>query len=587
MLSAVYVILGEDKNQEWDRAMKLKTKLWITFIIIVVLPILLTTIAYLIIGATVVLGMRDTYGEDSISFSFASNPASAYDEIISDHYDVMEECAINDPAKLEDKDFLAGMDESLSEVSAFLVVKKGQSIYYVSEESQYDPVIHQLTGLADTELEYYFKDIRRLVKKAEFTFADGSEGSIYLVTKVNTMVSEALVTAMLVAMILVLVVTGILLILWLRRSMFRPMNELKVAMQKIAEGDLDTELVTKEKGEVKDLFDNFESMRKQLKSNAEEKALVEKTNRELIRNISHDLKTPITSIQGYVEGIMDGVADTPEKMNKYIRTIYNKANDMDLLINELTVYSQLDAKSIPYRFHQISVTDYFGDCIEEVGLDLEQKGIRFEYANEVESGVQIWADPEQLKRVINNIINNSVKYRCREDAFISIHVADLKNLVRVDIADNGKGIPKDDMEKIFERFYRTDASRNSAQGGSGIGLSISKKIVEEHGGEIWATGEEGKGLTIHFTLRKCMIEEEVADVTGESGPFNKIEKMIKNTAKRIETEAEKLSLDNFDINDLEKGIKERFNPKKSDGGKKKSGNKKEKENNSKEGGTVE
>ncbi len=565
--------------------MKLKTKLWITFIIIVVLPILLTTIAYLVIGATVVLGMRDTYGEDSISFSFASNPASAYDEIISEHYETLEEYALSDPSKLGDKEILAQMDESLGEVSAFLVVKKGNSLYYVSAESQYDPVIHQLTDIADTNLEYYFKDVRRLVKKLEFTFEDGSQGSIYLVTKVNTMVSEALVTAMLVAMILVLVVTGILLILWLRRSMFRPMNQLKDAMKKIAEGDLDTELVTKEKGEIKDLFDNFEIMRKQLKSTAEEKALVEKTNRELISNISHDLKTPITSIKGYVEGIMDGVADTPEKMNKYIRTIYNKANDMDLLINELTVYSQLDAKSIPYRFHQISVTDYFGDCIEEVGLDLEQKGIHFEYTNEVDKGVQIWADPEQLKRVINNIINNSVKYRRKEDASISIHVADLKNRVRIDMEDNGKGIPKEDLEKIFERFYRTDASRNSAQGGSGIGLSISKKIVEEHGGEIWATGEEGKGLAIHFTLRKCIVEE-VVEEPEENGPFNKIEKMIKNTAKRIETEAEKVSLERFGIN--EKGIKERFTPKKSEGGKKKSGNKNPSEDvSSKEGGTEE
>lgn len=565
--------------------MKLKTKLWITFIIIVVLPILLTTIAYLVIGATVVLGMRDTYGEDSISFSFASNPASAYDEIISEHYEVLEEYSLTNPMKLSDKAFLAEMDESLGEVSAFLVVKKGNSLYYVSAESQYDPVIHQLTDIADTDLEYYFKDVRRLVKKVEFTFADGSQGSIYLVTKVNSMVSEALVTAMLFAMILVLVVTGILLILWLRRSMFRPMNELKDAMKKITEGDLDTELVTKERGEIKDLFDNFEIMRKQLKSTAEEKALVEKTNKELISNISHDLKTPITSIKGYVEGIMDGVADTPEKMNKYIRTIYNKANDMDLLINELTVYSQLDAKSIPYRFHQISVIDYFGDCIEEVGLDLEQKGIRFEYTNEVDKGVQIWADPEQLKRVINNIINNSVKYRRKEDASISIHVADLKNQVRVDMEDNGKGIPKEDLEKIFERFYRTDASRNSAQGGSGIGLSISKKIVEEHGGEIWATGEEGQGLAIHFTLRKCIVEE-VVEEPEENGPFNKIEKMIKNTAKRIETEAEKVSLERFGIN--EKGIKERFTPKKSENGKKKSSNKNSsEETGSKEGGTEE
>lgn len=566
--------------------MKLKTKLWITFIIIVVLPIILTAVAYLVIGTSVVLDMRDTYGEDSISFSFASNPASAYGEIINEHYETIKDYAVNEPEKLEDRDVLGELDESLQEVSAFVVVKKGQSLYYISAEAQYDPIVQQLTDIADTELEYYFNDIRRLVKKVTFTFEDGSQGSIYLVTKVNTMVSEALVAAMLFAMIVVLVVTGILLIIWLRRSIFRPMNELKDAMKKIAEGDLDTELETKEKGEIKDLFDNFEVMRKQLKNTADEKALVEKTNRELISNISHDLKTPITSIKGYVEGIMDGVADSPEKMNKYIRTIYNKANDMDLLINELTVYSQLDAKSIPYRFHQITVTDYFGDCIEEVGLDLEQKGICFTYTNEVEDDVQIWADPEQLKRVINNIINNSVKYRRKEGAAISIHVADMKNLVRIDMEDNGKGIPAADLERIFERFYRTDASRNSAQGGSGIGLSISKKIVEEHGGEIWATGEEGKGLAIHFTLRKCIVEEP--EVVEESGPFNRIEKMIKNTAKRIETEAEKLSLENFGINEIEKGIKERFGGKKADSNKKETGNKKESvEESSKQGGTEE
>ena len=567
--------------------MKLKTKLWVTFIIIVVLPILLTTIAYLVIGATVVLDMRDTYGVDSISFSFASNPASAYDEIISEHYETIKEYSVSDPAQLEDREFLGELDESLSEVSAFVVVKKGESLYYVSADSQYDPIVHQLTDLADTDLEYYFKDIRRLVKKASFTFSDGSQGNIYLVTKVNSMISEALVTAMLIAMIVVLVTTGILLIIWLRRSMFTPMNQLKDAMKKIAEGDLDTELEIKEKGEIKDLFDNFEIMRKQLKQNAEEKALVEKTNRELISNISHDLKTPITSIKGYVEGIMDGVADSPEKMNKYIRTIYNKANDMDLLINELTVYSQLDAKSIPYRFHQISVTDYFGDCTEEVGLDLEQRGIRFSYTNDVESGTLIWADPEQLKRVINNIIANSVKYRRQDNAAISIHVGNLKNMVQIDMEDNGKGIPAADLEKIFERFYRTDASRNSAQGGSGIGLSISKKIVEEHGGEIWATGEEGKGLAIHFTLRKCVVEEEVAETPEESGPFNKIEKIIKNTAKRIETEAEKVSLERFGINELEKGIKERFTPKKGDGSKKSTQNKKDEDKGSGQGGTEE
>lgn len=524
--------------------MKLNTRLWITSITIIVLPVVLTIVAFLIIGFSVVFNMRNTYGEDSIGFSFASNPASAYNEIIDEHYEQLKIYAEEDPEQLEDKIFLSEFDASLKEVSAFLVVKKGQSMYYVSAETQYDPIHQKLVGLRTnaeaTMLEYYFNDIQRLVRKVDFTFKDGSEGTIFLVTKVNYMVSDALVSLLLFVMIVVLVGTSILLTWWLRRGFFRPLKGLQDAMKNIAEGDFDTPLTTPdEKGEVKDLYDNFELMRKRLKTNAEEKILAEKTNRELISNISHDLKTPITSIKGYVEGIMDGVADSPEKMNKYIRTIYNKTNDMDLLINELTVYSQLDAKRIPYRFHKISVKEYFGDCAEEVGLDLEQKGIKFVYENRLNPEVMIWADPEQLKRVINNIIGNSVKYRCMKDAVIQLRVCENEKLVQIDIEDNGKGIPTEDLDKIFERFYRTDASRNSAQGGSGIGLSISKKIVEEHGGSIWASGEEGKGLTIHFTLRRCDIVEEPEEI-AEEGLLNRLEKIFKNTAEKLETEAEKV-----------------------------------------------
>lgn len=542
ILTVVYVILKKKEKQ--GDIMKLNTRLWVTSVTIIILPVLLTTIAYLVIGLSVVFTMRDTYGEDSIGFSFASNPASAYNEIIDEHYEQLEIYAKENPAQLEDKIFLSEFDASLQEVSAFLIVKKEQSMYYVSAETQYDPIIQKLTDLSTesegTMLEYYFNDIQRLVRKVDFTFEDGSTGRIFLVTKVNYMVSEALVSALLVVMVVVLVVTSILLTWWLRRGFFRPLKELKVAMKNIAEGDFDTPLsTTDEKGEVKDLYDNFELMRKRLKSNAEEKELAERTSRELISNISHDLKTPITSIKGYVEGIMDGVADSPEKTNKYIRTIYNKANDMDLLINELTVYSQLDAKRIPYRFHKISVAEYFGDCAEEVGLDLEQKGIKFIYQNELSPEVLIWADPEQLKRVINNIIGNSVKYRRKEDAIIQLRAFENEKLIQIDMEDNGKGIPTEDLDKIFERFYRTDASRNSAQGGSGIGLSISKKIVEEHGGSIWASGEEGKGLTIHFTLRRCDIIEEPEEV-AEDSLLNRLEKIIKNTAERLETEAEKV-----------------------------------------------
>ena len=243
-------------------------------------------------------------------------------------------------------------------------------------------------------------------------------------------------------------------------------------------------------------------MRLRLKESTDEKILAEKQNRELVSNISHDLKTPITAIKGYVEGIMDGVADTPEKIDKYIRTIYNKANDMDRLINELTEYSGIDNNRIPYHFHRINVAEYFGDCVEEVGLDLESKNVELDYSNLVTQDTMIIADPEQMKRVINNIISNSVKYMDKPKGKIDIRLLDEVDSVRIEIEDNGKGIAAKDLPLIFERFYRTDASRNSSQGGSGIGLSIVKKIIEDHGGYIWATSKEGEGTCMHFVIRK-------------------------------------------------------------------------------------
>ncbi len=221
------------------------------------------------------------------------------------------------------------------------------------------------------------------------------------------------------------------------------------------------------------------------------------------------MKTPITAVKGYVEGIMDGVADTPEKMDKYIKTIYNKANDMDRLINELTVYSNSDNNRIPYNFHRINVAD----CVEEVGLDLESKNIQLNYEDLVSPETQIIADPEQLKRVINNIIGNSVKYLDKENGVIDIRILDEVDSIRVEIEDNGKGISAKDLPNIFERFYRTDASRNSSQGGSGIGLSIVRKIIEDHGGYIWATSKETEGTCMPFVIRKYQ-EPEQEEVNG-------------------------------------------------------------------------
>ena len=189
-------------------------------------------------------------------------------------------------------------------------------------------------------------------------------------------------------------------------------------------------------------------------------------------------------------------------MEKYIRTIYNKANDMDRLIDELTFYSKIDTNKIPYVFTKLDICQYFNDCVEELTMELEAKNITLNFSNAVEPGVTIIADTEQLKRVINNIVSNSVKYLDKRRGILMIRLIDVGDFVQVEIEDNGRGISQKDLPNIFDRFYRADSSRNSSQGGSGIGLSIVKKIIEDHGGKIWATSKEGIGTVMHFVLRK-------------------------------------------------------------------------------------
>ena len=302
--------------------------------------------------------------------------------------------------------------------------------------------------------------------------------------------------------IVILLGAGLVLLSWVYSSILRPLDELRRATRKIKDGDLNFTLEAERNDEIGQLTQDFEEMRIRLKESQEEKMNSDRESKELINNIAHDLKTPITAIRGYAEGILDGVARSPERMDKYIRTIYNKANDMARLIDELTFYSKIDTNRIPYNFTKLCVREYFDDCAEEIGLDMESKEIRFSYEDDVDPSVSVIADPEQMKRVINNIVGNSVKYLDKKPGRIGLKVSDAGDFIQCDITDNGRGVAKKDLTRIFERFYRTDASRNSSVGGSGIGLSIVKKIIEDHGGRIWASSVEGEGLEIHFVLRK-------------------------------------------------------------------------------------
>ena len=483
--------------------MRLATRMKLTYGTVFIVPLILMFVTFWGMGQIEMRALRQKFDMEEASVEMLVNPYKMLDKISSSIVDELRNTAENSPEKLMDTAYLEQMNQRLEAYSSFLVLRRGGEVYYSGGPGD--------TGLELSNLELFTVDSGFVsgeepyhLKQIDFGFSDGSEGVVQILTPVESVVHQVenmIVKAFVLALIILVAVSGTAFF-GLYQSIVQPLEKLKRAAVNIKEGNLDFNVITDTEDEIGEVCTAFEEMRIKLKAQIDLSMQYEKDNKELISNISHDLKTPITAIKGYVEGIRDGVADTPEKMDKYIRTIYNKATDMDKLIDELFLYSKLDSNSMNYSFAKLNLKDYFEDCVDEISLDLESRGIAFSYNNYVPKGTMIIADPEQLKRVINNIVGNSVKYMGTEPGRIGIFIKDEPEFIQIEIQDNGRGIAKNELPRIFERCYRTDASRNSSKGGSGLGLSIAKKIIEEHGGKIWANSVEGQGTTISFVLRK-------------------------------------------------------------------------------------
>lgn len=489
--------------------MKLRNKIKLSFVIITILPVVLTIVAITIISNIQMKSLESQYGVNVNGYSTMLNPSKLYSTITKEEIAEINATVNDEPYKLLDVEYLNSINKLLVRKFSFIAVSSDREIIYngADDKALFDKIIRDKINVDEVTRSLVSVESKEyIVRIIPVNFTDTRSGNVYVITEYGKMFPQVriMMIEIMIIMFLVIFATGAGLTLWIYRSVMRPLGKLEEAANNISEGNLDFKLENDSDDEFGELCEDFEEMRMRLKESAEEKLQSDIESKELISNISHDLKTPITTIKGYVEGIMDGVADTPEKMDKYIRTIYNKANDMDRLIGELTEYSRIDTNRVPYNFAKVNVAEYFEDCVDELRIDLEQRNITLNYINYLDESTVIIADVEQLKRVINNIISNSVKYIGRKQGIINIRINDEEDFVHIEIEDNGKGIAQKDLPLIFDRFYRTDASRNSNQGGSGIGLSIARKIIEEHSGRIWATSKEEMGTTMHMVIRKYM-----------------------------------------------------------------------------------
>ncbi|NJD03396.1 MAG: HAMP domain-containing histidine kinase [Ruminiclostridium sp.] len=348
-----------------------------------------------------------------------------------------------------------------------------------------------------------FKGLPFLIKEYTFSFKDGDAGNLILftpVTKEDVILNKLL---LLIGMVFFasFIVVNLLLSRYFTKRLLSPLTRLKAAAGEISAGNLDYEVIEEGDGVIRELSRSFEQMRLKLKESVYNQMKLDDSRKVLVSSISHDLRTPITSIKGYISGVLDGVANNPEKVEKYLKTAYIKADQLDTMIDDLFLYSRLDTKQIPFNFQMTDMVAYFEDCTTEYEAELEKAQIEIHMCNEILECRYAVIDRERMKRVVSNILDNSRRFMNKPAGKIDIVLRETRQDIIVEIRDNGTGIPEHDLRRIFDRFYRTDGARSSS--GSGLGLAIARQILEEHGGKIWARSRLNEGTGIIFSLKKA------------------------------------------------------------------------------------
>lgn len=229
---------------------------------------------------------------------------------------------------------------------------------------------------------------------------------------------------------------------------------------------------------------------------------LEKYRKEYIGNISHELKTPLFAILGYVSTLIDGGIDDDEINTKYLIKSEKNINRLISIVKELEVINQLESGEIKLDKTKFNIKELVDDTIESLELKAAEKNIRIYYGKNYDQAIYTFADKNQIQKLITNLIGNAIKYGFNNTGKVKISFFDMDNKILIEVTDNGPGINKEDLPRIFERFYRTDKARSREQGGTGLGLAIVKHIIEAHKQTIYTRSTVGIGTTFGFTLEK-------------------------------------------------------------------------------------
>ncbi|MHB8124999.1 MAG: sensor histidine kinase [Desulfitobacteriaceae bacterium] len=463
-----------------------------------------TVVIPLIITALIALACLFIFGKllgTDLSFENYQRLSQIKFELINNENSILQQT----PEAVVEESFQNHLQERLAGISGEFIIIKDERVIFTSGDFNKIEVakLLEVGNIKIGKKPVFIDNISYMVQLIELKFKDGSKGSVLLLAPVDRSAANLTNFLILLGVLfsLLLAVTNIVVSYQFSRSIIKPLKNLQKAAEEIRRGNLDYQIVEEGDQEIQELCRDLELMRIKLKDSINTQLKYEENRKMLISSISHDLKTPVTSIKGYVEGIVDGIANTPEKMARYLKTIYLKAQQVDQMIDDLLLYAKLDLKQIPFNFERTNIEEYLKDCILESEPELENSNIKVVLLNELQQKQQVLLDRERMKRVIMNILDNSRKYMNKAQGEIIILLRETNSSIIIELRDNGSGISDSELPQIFDRFYRSDSARSEIKG-SGLGLAIAKQIIEGHQGRVWAVSHGNQGTSIMISLSK-------------------------------------------------------------------------------------
>ena len=393
------------------------------------------------------------------------------------------------------------VDSGLGETH-FLVIEN-DNIIHKDEEFSSIQVKEILMNISVKNNYYDHGNTKYSINEEDFTSLDGDN---YRIITLNPIINVGhyyrnLIVLVFITFLIVFFVASIIVQRQNMQNIISPITNLTKDTEKLREGDLDTAITDQGYGEVRELGRAVEQLRLQLKNSIYYQEKVDDNRKFLISSISHDLKTPVTSIRGYIDGVLDGVADTDEKKEDYLLKAVEKTKMIDIMIEDLLLYSKLDLNQMPFEKGKIDIEEYMSNYIEDNLADFEGENKSIIFENELEDVHHLLIDNEKFRRVMQNITDNAKRNIEEYTGQLKVLLRETNSSVIIEFKDNGKGIDKDDLPYVFDRFYRADTARE-IKGSSGLGLAIAKQIVEGLGGRIWAISEVGEGASIIISLKK-------------------------------------------------------------------------------------